>query len=70
MNLCRRVLYVIGHSLDSTDEDVIRQVFESAKTIRILYHNETSIKNQIKNLVEIYGKEGPDVLQYIALFEV
>lgn len=60
-----RDLYVIGHSLDSTDEDVIRQIFESAKTITILYHNETSIKDQIKNLVEIYGKEGLDVLREV-----
>ena len=56
-------LYVIGHSLDSTDKDVIKQIFESVKTIIILYHSETSVKNQIKNLVEIYGKEGLDMLR-------
>ena len=56
-------LYVIGHSLDSTDEDVIKQIFESVKSIIILYHTETSVKNQIKNLVEIYGKEGLDRLR-------
>ena len=56
-------LYVIGHSLDSTDKDVIKQIFDSVKTIIILYHSETSVKNQIKNLVEIYGKEGLDMLR-------
>jgi hypothetical protein len=54
---------VIGHSLDSTDEDIIKQVFESAKSIIILYHSETSVKNQIKNLVKIYGKDGFDRLR-------
>lgn len=56
-------LYVIGHSLDSTDEDVIKQIFDSAKSITILYHSETSVKSQIRNLVEMYGKEGLDNLR-------
>lgn len=56
-------LYVIGHSLDSTDEDIIKQVFDVAKSIIILYHNESSVKNQIKNLVKIYGKSGLDALR-------
>lgn len=56
-------LFVIGHSLDSTDEDIVRQIFDSAKSIIILYHDETSVKNQIKNLVEMYGKEGLDRLR-------
>ena len=56
-------LFVIGHSLDSTDEDIVWQIFDSAKSIIILYHDETSVKNQIKNLVEMYGKEGLDRLR-------
>lgn len=56
-------LYVIGHSLDSTDEDIIKQIFETAKTIIILYHSDSSVKNQIKNLVEMYGKKGLDELR-------
>jgi len=56
-------LFVIGHSLDSTDEDIIRQIFDLAKSIIILYHNETSVKNHIKNLVQMYGKEGLDMLR-------
>lgn len=56
-------LFVIGHSLDSTDQDIIKQIFESAKSITILYHNEISVKNQIKNLIEIYGKDGFDKLR-------
>ena len=56
-------LYVLGHSLDSTDEDIIKQIFDVAKSIIILYHSETSVKNQIKNLVQIYGKSGLDTLR-------
>lgn len=56
-------LIVIGHSLDSTDEDMIRKIFDSVQKITIYYHNENSVKNQIKNLVEIYGKEGLDQLR-------
>lgn len=56
-------LTVIGHSLDHTDQDIIKQVFESVKTITIMYHSDSSVKNQIRNLVEIYGKEGLDYLR-------
>lgn len=58
-----RTLYVIGHSLDSTDEDIIKKVFESAKTIIVLYHSKVSVKDQINNLVKIFGKEGLDYLR-------
>ena len=56
-------LYVIGHSLDSTDEDIIKQVFDIAKSIIVLYHSDSSVKNQIRNLVKMYGKEGLDELR-------
>ena len=49
--------------IDSTDEDVIRQIFHFTKTIKILYHSETSVKNQIENLIKIYGKDGFDSLR-------
>ena len=54
---------VIGHSLDKTDEDVIKQIFQRAKRITVLYHKEQVVKDQIRNLVEIYGKEGLDKLR-------
>lgn len=56
-------LYVVGHSLDVTDKDIIQLVFESAHKIHILYHNDISAKSQIRNLVEIYGKQGLDSLR-------
>ena len=56
-------VWVIGHSLDSTDEDVIKQVFDSAKKITVLYHEEDKVKDYITHLVEIYGKQGLDSLR-------
>ena len=56
-------LFVVGHSLDSTDKDIIMQIFRMAKKITILYHKESSVKNLICNLVEMYGKDGLDELR-------
>jgi len=56
-------LFVVGHSLDVTDKDIINLVFEVADRIYVFYHDKTAVKNHIKNLVEIYGKEGLDRLR-------
>lgn len=56
-------LFVMGHSLDITDKDIIMQIFDVANKITILYHKESSIKNLIRNLVEMYGKDGFDELR-------
>ncbi len=56
-------LYVVGHSLDVTDKDIIELIFALASRICVLYHSDISVKNQIKNLVEIYGKQGLDRLR-------
>lgn len=56
-------LYVVGHSLDVTDKDIIQMVFGIVDKIFILYHSDISAKSQIRNLVEIYGKQGLDRLR-------
>lgn len=56
-------IYVVGHSLDITDKDIIQLVFESANKIYVLYHSDISAKSQKRNLVEIYGKQGLDRLR-------
>ena len=56
-------LYVVGHSLDITDKDVIMQLFDMANRILILFHSPPAVKGYIKNLVEIYGKEEFDRLR-------
>lgn len=56
-------LYVVGHSLDVTDKDIIKLVFENAKKICIFHHSNQAAKEHIRNLVEIYGKDGLDRLR-------
>lgn len=61
----QNVVTVIGHSLDITDKDVIMEVFDLADEIHILYHNEKAIGSYIKNLVNMYGKDGFDRLRSV-----
>lgn len=50
-------MYVVGHSLDITDKDIIKQLFEIPREIIILYHKKEVVNDYIGNLVSIYGKE-------------
>jgi hypothetical protein len=56
-------LYVIGHSLDETDKDIIVELFGLANRIIVLYHDSRAVKSYIRNLVKIYGKEGFDEIR-------
>ena len=62
-------LYVIGHSLDKTDQDVIKELFEVSRKIIIFYHNEAIVGTYIKNLIEIYGKNDFDELRVSKMLE-
>ncbi len=53
-------LNIIGHSLDITDEDIIKEWIINAKEIRIYYHDENAIGAYIKNLVTMFGKKDFD----------
>ena len=57
------VLHVIGHSLDITDEDIIKDVFGRVGNINIYYHDESANGVYIKNLVAMFGKSGFDSLR-------
>jgi hypothetical protein len=46
----------MGHSLDVTDEDIIRGLFGLASEITVIYHSESSKSSLIRNLVTIFGK--------------
>lgn len=48
-------LLVMGHSLDVTDENYIRELFSLASKITILYHDDNAKKQYIQNLVNIFG---------------
>lgn len=56
-------LAVVGHSLDVTDKDIIIEMFDLVNEIDIFYHNENKIGSYIKNLVQIYGRQGFDMLR-------
>lgn len=57
-------LCVMGHSLDVTDEDIIKELFGSASGITVLYRNQNSLATYVSKLVEIYGKKEFDYLRY------
>lgn len=56
-------LYVIGHSLDKTDQEVILDLFTRAVEITIFYHSDSAISDYIRNLVSIFGKKQFDLLR-------
>ena len=56
-------LYVVGHSLDVTDKDIIMELFELATEITIFYHNKTNMGIYTENLIKMYGKEAYDVIR-------
>lgn len=51
-------LYIIGHSLDSTDEDILKTLIvnDNVKTT-IYYYDESSLGQMVKNLVKIIGSD-------------
>lgn len=55
-NMEPKNLYIIGHSLDVTDKDVLQDVMtsEGVKTT-IFYHNKQANATQIENLVKVLG---------------
>lgn len=56
-------LTVMGHSLDITDEDVIRELFDNASDIAILYHCPTALRDYIAKLIVLYGKDEFDAMR-------
>ena len=58
-----RNVYVIGHSLDETDKDIIQEIFGLATKIKIFYHKDEVVGDYISNLVKIYGKASFDSLR-------
>lgn len=57
-------LCVMGHSLDVTDEDIIKELFGSASKITVLYRKQNSLATYVSKLIEIYGKKEFDYLRY------
>lgn len=53
------IFYVLGHSLDETDHNILKHVFSANKDamIRIYYHDEESQERLINNITDIIGEE-------------
>ena len=51
-------VYIIGHSLDITDKDILSSLInmKSTKTT-IFYHSQAALGNQINNLVKVLGED-------------
>lgn len=56
-------LVVMGHSLDITDQDIIKEIFDISSEINILYHSDWAKRDYISNIVRIFGKAEFDVLR-------
>lgn len=50
-------LYIIGHSLDVTDKDMIEDLFRISHKIYILNYDNDEKERHVKNLINIFGKE-------------
>ena len=48
-------LMVIGHSLDSADEDIISVIFDWFAKIKKYYHDDQALDKYVKNLKQIFG---------------
>ena len=53
------IFYVLGHSLDETDHNILKHVFSANKDamIKIYYHDEESQERLINNITDIIGEE-------------
>ena len=67
-------LFIMGHSLDVTDRDIIKKLFDVADRIVIYYYGDKKAQgNYIKKLIHIFGQEKYDeiatrtLLQYLPL---
>ncbi len=56
-------LYVIGHSLDVTDSDILRFLMDNVDCMVIYYHNDIAFGDYVKNIVRIYGKDKMDEMR-------
>lgn len=56
-NTTRLETIIYGHSLDASDEDLIKFIFEKSHSIIVYYHEPEALPSLITNLVSIFGRE-------------
>lgn len=50
-------LFIIGHSLDVSDKDIITVIFDMFDVIKIYFHDDSALDSYVKNLKLIFGAE-------------
>lgn len=55
----RRIFHIIGHSLDKTDGDILRDIILSPNTDKVIiyYHNQEAYEQQVINLIKVLSKD-------------
>ena len=56
-------LFVMGHSLDGTDKDILVEMFDNAQEVTILCHKESMKMLYHKKLLALFGKEKHQILR-------
>ena len=46
---------IFGHSLDTTDKDILMLIFEKSRYTNIYYYNQADYEQKIINLIRLYG---------------
>ncbi len=55
---------IVGHSLNDTDKDSLKELFDVSNEIRVYYHDSSKIADFTKNLIHHFGKIKFDELRY------
>lgn len=50
-------LHIYGHSLDTTDEDILKYIMVASKKIYIYYYTQEDYESKVINLIALYGRE-------------
>ncbi len=49
-------LHIYGHSLDQTDEDILKNIISNADSVIIYYYDDEDYARKIINLIKLYGR--------------
>lgn len=62
-NRLEYILTIYGHSLDITDEDILKPLLEGAHTIEVYYYREKDREQKLLNLIVLLGREKVEKLK-------
>ena len=50
-------VFIMGHSLDKTDKEILKLFIDAEYTVTIFFHNQLAYEQQVINLIDMFGKE-------------